>query len=420
MLGLIAFIVKQRKRRFGTKCHINGPLYMTIVAAFLIMMEPSRHALQDTGAWPESKVTHLKDVTGVGLALDSSRGVLLLPDTQIIGSSMYDDEKLFRVHRLQYSDGEVSGELPMIENLTSSPTAIHWDKTTDAYYIGLSDGYVAKYEPTTGKINNTWCKLIKQGEDVLPAFGMDSDENTLFVAGGTANVIYKCRLFDGQLLEQIGCGMFSNTSSINDVAYDSSSHTLFATFSNSPIPDDENRTDSNSTTPTPPSGVLQVHVSSGAVSHIIGDGDRGINNANKIMLDDKWIVVTTYPGTRIYNIEKNSKAIKSYSDISAFTKPNIRGLSMVESGNYILETNTSELVVFDFNFFGSGQYVHNPSRNCISSNNEKMRCLTALGVFTTIVCTYLGFVLLAVGTMWNANLVSKLKDARDKWRELRS
>lgn len=34
-------------------------------------------------------------------------------------------------------------------------------------------------------------------------------------------------------------------------------------------------------------------------------------------------------------------------------------------------------------------------------------------------CTYVGFTLLTIGTLWNSNIMDKLKDFRAKWRELR-
>lgn len=46
-------------------------------------------------------------------------------------------------------------------------------------------------------------------------------------------------------------------------------------------------------------------------------------------------------------------------------------------------------------------------------------CLNLTGGICMAI-TYLGFALLIVGTMWNANLMDKLKDVRDTWRELRS
>jgi len=51
---------------------------------------------------------------------------------------------------------------------------------------------------------------------------------------------------------------------------------------------------------------------------------------------------------------------------------------------------------------------------------ENMKCLSVLGVFFTVICTYSGFVLLFVGTMWNANIVAKLKKIKKQWKVLRA
>jgi len=50
---------------------------------------------------------------------------------------------------------------------------------------------------------------------------------------------------------------------------------------------------------------------------------------------------------------------------------------------------------------------------------ETMKCLSILGVFFTVIATYTGFILLFIGTMWNANIVTKLKQIKRKWNELR-
>jgi len=63
-------------------------------------------------------------------------------------------------------------------------------------------------------------------------------------------------------------------------------------------------------------------------------------------------------------------------------------------------------------FPGSSQYrPHCP--------HENVSCLSPIGVVFTIIFTYTGFILLFIGTMWNANLVHKLKEIRRQWRLLR-
>jgi len=51
--------------------------------------------------------------------------------------------------------------------------------------------------------------------------------------------------------------------------------------------------------------------------------------------------------------------------------------------------------------------------------HENVSCLSPVGVVFTIIFTYTGFILLFIGTMWNANIVSKLKQIRKQWRKLR-
>jgi len=63
-------------------------------------------------------------------------------------------------------------------------------------------------------------------------------------------------------------------------------------------------------------------------------------------------------------------------------------------------------------FPGSSQY----RAGC---KNQYFTCLTLTGWIFTIGLTYSGFILLFTGTMWNANLLSKLKAVRVKWKELR-
>jgi len=52
-------------------------------------------------------------------------------------------------------------------------------------------------------------------------------------------------------------------------------------------------------------------------------------------------------------------------------------------------------------------------------SSDTVECLSPTGWLITITATYLGYVLLMIGSFWNAQLVSKLKALRDKWRALR-
>jgi len=52
-------------------------------------------------------------------------------------------------------------------------------------------------------------------------------------------------------------------------------------------------------------------------------------------------------------------------------------------------------------------------------HDETFHCLSVLGVFFTIIFTYTGFLLLVIGTMWNANLCAKLRQIRLEWTRIR-
>jgi len=51
--------------------------------------------------------------------------------------------------------------------------------------------------------------------------------------------------------------------------------------------------------------------------------------------------------------------------------------------------------------------------------DETMKCLSTVGIIFTVVCTYLGFILLAVGVFWNAKILTKLKDICVRWKAIR-
>lgn len=56
---------------------------------------------------------------------------------------------------------------------------------------------------------------------------------------------------------------------------------------------------------------------------------------------------------------------------------------------------------------------------CIPTTQERFWNLSPMGIVFTLVFTYLGFTLLLVGTMWNANLCDKIDDICEEWAELR-
>lgn len=52
--------------------------------------------------------------------------------------------------------------------------------------------------------------------------------------------------------------------------------------------------------------------------------------------------------------------------------------------------------------------------------HETMSMLSPMGVLITAFFTYFGFFLLSVAVLWNADIVSKLKGVREKWKQLRA
>jgi len=61
-----------------------------------------------------------------------------------------------------------------------------------------------------------------------------------------------------------------------------------------------------------------------------------------------------------------------------------------------------------------------PAVGCVPNSHENMAHLSIVGVLFTICFTYCGFALLFIGTLWNANIVKKLKEIKQQWIELRN
>eukprot|EP00667_Euglena_gracilis_P001297 EG_transcript_1298 len=57
--------------------------------------------------------------------------------------------------------------------------------------------------------------------------------------------------------------------------------------------------------------------------------------------------------------------------------------------------------------------------SCIADDRENLRHLSPIGILFTLLFTYAGFALLAVGTLWNASIGEKLREVRAQWRRLR-
>lgn len=71
-------------------------------------------------------------------------------------------------------------------------------------------------------------------------------------------------------------------------------------------------------------------------------------------------------------------------------------------------------------FWSSSQYHCTLAPpHCIPDKDENLLHLSFIGVLFTIIFTYTGFVFLMIGSFWNANIISKLRLIRKKWKELR-
>jgi len=84
----------------------------------------------------------------------------------------------------------------------------------------------------------------------------------------------------------------------------------------------------------------------------------------------------------------------------------------------LIMADLSRHVLQDLNWWKSGPFPGSSeyNENC---HREFFYCLSPVGWIVTIGCTYIGFLLLFWGTMWNAHLLDKLRDVKRRWRELR-
>lgn len=75
-------------------------------------------------------------------------------------------------------------------------------------------------------------------------------------------------------------------------------------------------------------------------------------------------------------------------------------------------------VLQDYDVWPAGQWPGS-SEYKSDCHDETFRCLNAVGWIFTVFLTYFGFLLLLIGSFWNANIMDKLDEFRAKWRELR-
>jgi len=73
---------------------------------------------------------------------------------------------------------------------------------------------------------------------------------------------------------------------------------------------------------------------------------------------------------------------------------------------------------------GGAYYSVNPGEDCFTCWNDGMcsegaetfTCLSGIGWFVTVICTYVGFAFFFIGVLWNSNLIYKIAT---KWKNLR-
>jgi len=96
---------------------------------------------------------------------------------------------------------------------------------------------------------------------------------------------------------------------------------------------------------------------------------------------------------------------------------------VLQDTNVWPECDRAENVIWDSSCtWASNQFkcTEPPSEGCIPTSEENMAHLSVVGIIFTICCTYSGFACLFVGTLWNADIVNKLKHIKEQWVELRN
>lgn len=68
-------------------------------------------------------------------------------------------------------------------------------------------------------------------------------------------------------------------------------------------------------------------------------------------------------------------------------------------------------------WYSSAEYK---SGEAETTSDENLTHLSTIGILFAIVATYSGFILLAFGTLWNANIMAKIKLLKEQWRTLRA
>lgn len=426
MIGIVIFLLYERRKRKGSCWTVSGPVILVAMGAVFIMCEPTRHVLQDWKIWPEIKVVDVApNAPGKLLAYDPTTSMLLLPDPtrEAVNTFNYDGAK---------GTAAAGGAITDV----GQAIAVTVGGVPSAYYIN-SNGKVPTVYKYANEATTPWCTLPVADAASYTLYGSSIGADALYGSSiGADALLYLAAHHATNGPSVLSCAMGVDTpvakplplnftqvanevnatggalGRLNDVVYDRSKHRLLISNGN----DISNET---TTGIKNVGGVLSVDLNTNEVSWFAAaNGLLGVHNSSALLIDGDDLVIAQNPGSRVYRVTLAEGNVHNYVTVAGASE-RLGGLALLSHENIFISSDEANVVMVDLAFVGSGQYVHDPSRNCISSNNERTHCLSDLGIATTMVCTYLGFVCLAFGTFWNANLLEKLTEMKDEWNRLR-
>jgi len=81
--------------------------------------------------------------------------------------------------------------------------------------------------------------------------------------------------------------------------------------------------------------------------------------------------------------------------------------------SFLIMAEPTRHIVTDHNLWADGAMYRD---DC---DTESVRCLSFVGWMFEL-CTWFGFTFLIVGSLWNANIVDKIRELRWRWQEIRN
>jgi hypothetical protein len=94
-------------------------------------------------------------------------------------------------------------------------------------------------------------------------------------------------------------------------------------------------------------------------------------------------------------------------------------LYLVAASSFLIMADPTRHILQDLHVWKAGPEWNSSSMYRWHCHHETLVCLTFVGWMFEL-CTYIGFIMLITGSMWNANIVDKMRELREKWRELRN